>query len=298
MASLGEAGRAWAEGLPGVLAELAEQWGLTLGRALPGGSASYVVSATTRDGAPRVVKLVLADPDLADESRTLVAAEGRGYAHLFDHDVERGALLLEALGPSLDRAVLPVERKLEILARTLAEAWTVPLGTAPVLAPGEDKGSTLHQMVVDLDARHPGACDPEVLAQALAYAEARAAAHDPDACVVVHGDAHAANALRVDVPRPGAASGYVFVDPDGFRADPAYDLGVTLRDWKVTDDRPRAELERLCALLAGQAGSDEQRVWEWAFLERVSTGLYVTDFGAESMGRWFLESAARLLRTR
>lgn len=288
-----------------MLGELAQQWQLILGRALPGGSASYVVSATTRDGAPRVLKLVVPDPDsdpdsgLGDESRTLRAAAGQGYALLHDHDLDRSALLLESLGPSLDRTVLPIERKLEILSATLARVWTVPLETAPVLAPGADKASTLHAGVVELDRRHPGACDPGALALALEYAERRAAAYDPDDCVVVHGDAHPANALRVDVPRPGAESGYVFVDPDGFRADPAYDLGVVLRDWSAPPRvDPRRELERLCGLLADLADLTEQRVWEWAYLERVSTGLYVTDFGAEAIGRRLLADAARLTRLR
>jgi streptomycin 6-kinase len=40
VASLGERGEAWAESLPRRLAELARDWGLDLGRSLPGGSNS------------------------------------------------------------------------------------------------------------------------------------------------------------------------------------------------------------------------------------------------------------------
>ena len=50
VASLGERGEAWAESLPRRLAELARDWGLDLGRSLPGGSNSYVVRARTADG--------------------------------------------------------------------------------------------------------------------------------------------------------------------------------------------------------------------------------------------------------
>jgi streptomycin 6-kinase len=60
---------------------------------------------------------------------------------------------------------------------------------------------------------------------------ASCAAFDLDRCSVVHGDPHPGNALRGVEPREGAGPGYVFVDPDGFLADPAYDLGVILRDW-------------------------------------------------------------------
>ena len=134
--------------------------------------------------------------------------------------------------------------------------------------------------------------------QALAYAERRAAEADRE-LVIVHGDPHPDNLLAVTSPRPGAESGYVFVDPDGFVADRAYDLGVAMRNWSRllggADARPIAE--GLCAVLAERSGVDATRIWEWAFLERVSTGLYLLDVveSAETMWRSYLESAERLV---
>ena len=87
------------------------------------------------------------------------------------------------------------------------------------------------------------------------------------------------------------------MDPDGFRGDPAYDAGVVLRDWcsHLTGPDARSRLEGWCDLVAERTGTDRDRVWAWAFLERVSTGLYVTSFGAERVGRPFLATAAHLL---
>jgi len=298
VASLGEAGAEWHRSLPATLAELEDVWSLRIGRPLPGGSASYVVEATTHDGEPRVVKVVLPDPELLDEVRTLAAADGVGYAHLHAHDPTRGALLLEALGHSLERSTSSPEQRIVVLADTLREAWRVPLDSAPrVDAAADDKAAGLRALVLDLDARLGGPCDPRVLRQALEYADRRAADFDAGACVVVHGDPHPANALRVREPRPGAESGYVFVDPDGFRCDPAYDAGVVLRDWtgRLTGGNARAVLERYCDLLAEHTGLDRQRIWEWGFLERVSTGLYVSSFGADRIGATFLLSATALV---
>lgn len=296
VASLGEAGRAWADALPRVLAELCDRWDLTLGRAVPGGSGSYVVRAMTTDGRERVVKVATPDVDLTDQARTMAAARGVGYAHLHGHDADRNALLLESLGAALEMTPAAPEVKLATIADTLAEAWRLPLGTAPEPAPGDDKASQLHRMLLDLDERLGHPCPPRARALALACAERRAAAHDPGACVVVHGDPHPANILRVTEPRTGAASGHVFVDPDGFRADPAYDLGVAVRDWTGQLDvpDPRGVVEGYCALLATRTGIDEQRIWEWGFLERVTTGLFVTGFGGVTLGRRFLDSAERL----
>ena len=117
--------------------------------------------------------------------------------------------------------------------------------------------------------------------------------------VVVHGDPHPGNLLAVPNPRPGAETGYVFVDPDGFVADRAYDLGVALRDWCgwLLGPDARRTAEGFCAVLAERSGVDAQRIWEWGFLERVSTGLYVMDVvgGPESVSRPYLDSAEKLV---
>ena len=295
--SLGAAGAAWAAALPALLEEVCRRWALVPGRPLPGGSASYVLEVSTAAGEPRVLKLVAPDPTLADESRTLRAADGRGYALLHAHDPGRRALLLERLGPSLEQSRRPPEQCLAVLADTLLEAWRLPVASAPEVPPGEDKASQLHRYLAETDDRLGHPCPPAVLHAALALAERRAAAYRPEECVVVHGDPHPANLLRVLEPRAGAPAGHVLVDPDGFRCERAYDVGVTLREWNGRLARaadPRALLEGWCALAAHRTGTDEQAVWEWAYVERVSTGLYVTALGADRLGRAFLDAAALL----
>jgi hypothetical protein len=104
------------------------------------------------------------------------------------------------------------------------------------------------------------------------------------------------NALRA--PDRRSSSGWLFIDPDGFVADPAYDLGVVVRDWcrellEATD--PRARAEQLCRLAAEHGGQNEQAVWEWGYLERVSSGLFLLAHGMSS-GSTLLETAAQLAR--
>ena len=196
-------------------------------------------------------------------------------------------------GPPSRSPASPPERAIALLADTLREAWRLPLDAVP---PGEDKAVTLRALVVDLDERLGRPTDRRVLRAALDHADALAG-HDPATTVVLHGDAHPGNALPVSTPREGAPTGYVFVDPDGFRGDPAYDAGVVLRDWcsHLTGPDARTRLDGWCDLVAERTGTDRDRVRAWAFLERVSTGLYVTSFGAERVGRPFLETAAHLL---
>ena len=303
LAGLGRTGEQWVAGLPALLDGLVEDWGLRVtGRSLPGGSASLVLPVDSPTG-PAALKIAVPGEDSVGEARSLRAAHGRGYAALLRHDPARRALLMERLGPSLDRTSQPVERAVETLARTLREAWAaVPADLVPAPERGEDSASTLHALVTRL-AREVGPVDlpgwDTALAAALACAERRAAAHDAGATVVVHGDAHPGNLLRRrEVADPEDTRAWAFVDADGFRADPAYDVGVGLRDWssKLQGTGARARLEGWCAHAAVRTGTDEQAVWDWAYLERVSTGLFVTSFGATAVGRPFLESAVGLSR--
>ncbi len=293
VASLGEVGAAWQVGLPTVLADLAEQWSLTLGRSLPGGSGSYVVAVRTADGAGAVLKVAVPGQGLDAEAATLRRAAGRGYVRLLAHDPARQALLLEALGPSLQQSALAPADQLRILADTLAEAW-LPVAGHP--DPPPDKAGDLHALVARLWAEQGAPAPEAVLTTALEFARRRAVVASSE-LVVVHGDPHPGNLLRAGTVRAGSGRGWRFVDPDGFVADRAYDLGVALRDWSCHLAGPdaRRRLEAWCALLADRSGVDATRIWEWAFLERVSTGLYVGSFGAARAAEPFLRTAARLV---
>ena len=81
-----------------------------------------------------------------------------------------------------------------------------------------------------------------------------AAASPTGELVVVHGDPHPGNLLGCSSDRPGGETGYCFVDPDGFVADRAYDLGVAIRDWTAQLHGPdaRSVAEGYCAA-AGRA---------------------------------------------
>jgi streptomycin 6-kinase len=294
VAALGEQGTSWLAALPSVIADLERDWFISLEHELPGGSGSYVARARTADGAAAVLKVTVTMEGLADQLGTLRRANGRGYARLLREDLGRQAMLLEALGPSLEVSGLAPERQLVILADTLALAWEEAAGRRP--APGEDKASGLYALISDLWPQLGRPCSPAVVEQALKFADGLRQVPDRE-LVVVHGDPHPGNLLRVLEARPGGETGYCFVDPDGFVADRAYDLGVAIRDWTAQLDGPDAEgtLRRYCRLLAEHTGVEADRIWQWGFVERVSTGLYLLSFGAERVALPYLRSAERLV---
>jgi streptomycin 6-kinase len=292
---LGGPGQAWIAGIGDLLDELNGRWGLTVVEQLAGGTAAVVLRVRDGAGEDAVLKLAVPDDDVVRQISTLVRASGRGYARVLAADIGRSAVLLEALGPALSHSGLRPEDQLLILCEVLTEAWTLPPdeGQQPL-----DKAGQLHELVARLWREVAPPCPRYVLDRALACADVRAAA-PPDRWLIVHGDAAAANCLRVLEPRAGAPSEHVFVDPDGFLGDPAYDLGVALRDWTpqllaghAAD--AVAAMRGWCRLAADRTGLDPTAIEEWALLERISTGLVALSLGMDDLGGAMLRSAELL----
>jgi streptomycin 6-kinase len=294
----GEGGRAWLAALPGHIATISSVWSLTIGDVLDGGKGAYVARVRTIDGMPAVLKIAPPGPDFANQVRTIVAAEGRGYVRLYAYDLDHNAALMEPLGPRLATVSPSVEHSVDVLASMLREAWLVPASAATMVATGSDKASQLIRLITDLWAELGEPCSRRLRDLAVLYAEQRASAFDAGTSVVCHGDPHAGNALAVPAARSGAESGFVFIDPDGFLCDRGYDLGVVIRGWPdvlLASDDPVAQLRAYVDRLSVATGVDDQEIWEWGFVERVSSGLYLQWTGHEGEGRAFLDSGEALL---
>ncbi|WP_432545067.1 aminoglycoside phosphotransferase family protein [Kineococcus sp. SYSU DK002] len=295
-------GQTWATDLPGILTALERAWSIHITEPLPGGTASYVTRARTTDGRPVVLKVAAPGTGFDQQARTLTAAAGRGYVRILAYHASHKAALLEALGTSLHHTGLAPTDQLTILGRCLRCAWRVP--PAPGQEP-QDKAASLSQLITDLWQRLDQPCSQQVLDYALTCAARRSAAFPTQVqagtCVVVHGDATAANAAGVLTARTGTEDGFVLLDPDGFLGDPTYDLGVAVRDWcpqLMATTTPVKLLAGYCRLLAEQTATDPVAVWEWGYLERVSTGLYALSFGAEEQALPYLRTAQALLDDR
>ncbi len=267
----GEGGRAWLAGLEALVEALCAEWGLTFGEALGGGTEAFVAAVTTRDGRPAVLKLALDGAAFEAELHTLLAAEGQGYAEVLAHDLRRGAVLMERLGPQLAELGLPVDAQIGHICATLRDAWReLPRGIA--VMDGAAKARHLAALVEGA-RREAG---ERTVAFALRCAEMRERAFDPARAVLAHGDAHAWNTLAV----PGG-TGFKLVDPDGVFVEPEYDLAIPMREWSaelLAGDTVALARAR-CAALAALTGLDPHAIWQWGFLERVSTGLLGLQLG-------------------
>jgi streptomycin 6-kinase len=291
----GAVGQRWLDELPAVVRSLAQDWDLQVGEVFTGGTSSYVAAAIDGGGRQVVLKLamVLGDDD-AELFRRSVAvhglAGGRGCVALHRHDDERFALLLERLGPDLDALGMPVPELLDAVTATLREFWR-PRVPGIELPTGADQASWLARHIERSWEGLGRPCERAVIDRALDCCERRAAALDPGAAVLVHGDAHGWNTLAAGDGR------HKLVDPEGLWSEREHDLGVLLREYNLpllhgdTAALVRARVEQLAAA----CDADPQCTWEWGFVERVSTGLASLEAFDGDGGLAFLEVARRCL---
>jgi streptomycin 6-kinase len=300
--ALGTAGFSWLADLPDVLASLAADWSISYGRPLDGGNAAYVVQAVTADGRPAIAKLAMpAGLDgfapFEQELEALRLAGGDPYAELIRYDVSRGSLLLERLGPTLASLGWSRTDQLTTVASTLARGWRqVPAGRLPT---GAAKAEWLADFVARewIDLGKP--CSKAATEKAISYAAERAAAFDPGRAVLVHGDGHAHN-LLLKLDAADGSAGFRLIDPEGLISEPAHDLGVALRDGNeelLAGDTTQAAAGR-CSQAALLTGVDGEAIWQWAFIERVSTGLFLLHLGHHQDAQAFLAVADRLAGSR
>ncbi len=291
----GAAGARWLAALPGVVARLAQRWTLDLGSAFIGGTASYVVAAIDAAARPCVLKVAMPlDMDEHDAfTRSVRAHElaaGRGCAELLAHDASAAAMLLELLGPNLADLGLTVPEILEAATTTLQSFWR-PVTLDEGLRSGPEQARWLASYISATWTELGQPCERSVIDRAIEYCDRRIASFDLAKAVLVHGDAHGWNTLDA------GGGTYKFVDVEGLCSEREHDLGVLMREYNeplISGDTPRLVRER-AEMLAEICSVDPQAVWEWGYIERVSTGLAnVRDFDNDD-GATFLEVARRCL---
>lgn len=287
----GDAGRDWLRNLDETVWTLASRWNLRLGDVLTGGSESLVVAVRREDGTDAVLKLrIPGTDDYQGEARAYELSRGRGLATLYASSDDHRALLMERLGTPVADLGWSVAQQMDAVCRTLKDLWDAP-GDAS-LPTGAWKATWLADFIDRTWQRLDGPCHRHTRNLALDFAAERADAHTTAASVLVHADAHEQNLLTIGVRRTNPDTPCKFVDPDGLLGEPACDLAVPMRGWsaELRDAPVRLGRER-CAYLADLCEVGERAIWQWGFVERVSTGLHLLELGVEKEARETLEIA-------
>ena len=293
--SNGAAGREWLDDLPDVIADLVSRWDLEIGSAFSGGTASYVAAATDSSGRACVLKVGI-PLDMHEEdafNRSLIAhqlADGQGCAELLRYSTSPPAMLLERLGQNLHDLGMALPRLLETIVATLQSFWR-PVAPDVPLPTVRDQAAWLAAYIESTWNEIGQPCDRAVVDRALELCGSRSAAFDETRAVLVHGDAHGWNTLAA---REGQ---FKFVDPEGLRSEREYDLAIPMREYNepLLEGATKRLVRERAEMLATACEADAQAVWEWGYIERVSTGLANLKEFTGGEGVAFLEVATRCL---
>ncbi|UDY36088.1 aminoglycoside phosphotransferase family protein [Dermatobacter hominis] len=223
--------------------------------------------------------------DLTHEAVALRLADGEGCVRLFDADLERRALLLERLGPSMYDLDVPRRRRHELLLDAAALVWR-PVDPAVPLQHGAQRARWMAARLEQLWIQSGRAYTERVLRDAVGCAERRAAAHDDERAVLCHGDLHELNALQAD------DGSFKLIDPESVVAEREFDLGVIMRNAPGEDD-----LHDRADWLASATGCDRTAIWEWGTAERVMSGLWCRLIDFQPHGDRQLADAERFCPT-
>lgn len=288
---LGVEGQAWIDRLPELISELQTRWNIRVAAEMSGGTEALVLTAVTGAGVPVVLKL--GQPaSLGQEIRALEIAGGVGYAQLLAADADNDAILLERLGQKLIDSGKSAAEQLEVVVRTVRETWLKVADPAGLMTGAEKAGWHLDWLQSQWPALGEP-CSRAVIEQGIAFCRERQAAYDPEQSVLVHGDSHAWNTLAV----PGHEGAFKLVDPDGYFMEPAYDLGISMREWiddYLAGDAMRIGRER-AARLAAYTDLSELPIWQWGYIEVISTALVYSQLGEAASAAPYYELAARWL---
>lgn len=268
---LGDAGRAWLDALPALLAECESEFGLTVGPPFEL-SYNYVAPATLPDGTEAVLKLSPHGQDFRYEIVATRHYDGRGMARLLAADETRGIALLERLTPGTMLVELEAddERQTEIAADVMREL----LRDAP---PDHGLPTTRDWFTAFAKhrAEHGGAGPLPLAIFERGEATYEALLQSSERAALLHGDLHHYNVLSA------RRAPWLAIDPHGLVGDPVFEVGAFFGNPADLLERPHAErvIERRTHVLAERLGFDRQRVIAWGLACQVLSGVWSAENG-------------------
>jgi streptomycin 6-kinase len=267
----GDAGRAWIEQLPGLVAALCGRWGLRQDGQPMHGAVGLAVPVL-RGREPCMLKVSLINEDSADEALALAVWDGNGAVRLLAWDRAVGAMLLERLDLRRSLASVDIANAVAIAGRLLRRL-SVP---APV-ANGPD-GSTaaagprrLRDVALSMSHNLPGQWQaagqpfPRRLLEEAASLSAQLAL--ADGRLLVNWDLHYENVLA------GKREPWLVIDPKVIIGDPGFGVAPLLWNRFEEMDGP-AGLRHRMAALNDAAGLDPERARAWTLVRTVNYWLW------------------------
>jgi streptomycin 6-kinase len=274
-------GESWLRGLPALIAEMADRWGLTVGAPFEL-SYNYAAAAWRADGSEAVLKIGYPHHELEREIAALRHYAGDGICRLLEADEAHHAMLLERLRPGemlVELATADDDAATRIGARVLRKLWR-PVPDPPADAAFEPIAAWFERAF----ARHrdeyggPGPFPSGILERGEALA-AELLASAPSV-MLLHGDFHHYNVLSAE------RAPWLAIDPKGMTGDPGYEVGPFLLNplldgAEYAPERVRRRLD----IFAEELAYDRARLRAWGIAHAVLSACWNAEDGHEDWQR-------------
>jgi streptomycin 6-kinase len=263
---------AWRRGASRLAAEVAADWGLTLGEPYVPGAAGYVVRAELEDGTPAVLKLFWPHREAEQEADALARWDGDGAVRLLARDDARSALLLERCDPGdfLSTASDP----LAVLVELVPRLWRPSAGGFRTLADEVEHWLDGPDLAAVPDPRLRDAATR--LLRELGPSQG-----EP---VLLHQDLHGENVLAA------RREPWLVIDPKPLAGEREFQVAPIVRSGELGHSKRQTvhRLDRLCAELE----LDRDRARGWTIAQTVAwMGGSDVFSGHVDTAVWLLEDA-------
>jgi len=265
----GGLGRLWIDGLPDLLESVCRNWDLVLVDVVPRHGYLSVVWHVQQAAQSFALKLTVPSESFRLETAALLAWDGRAMVRLVQHDLERGAALLQWLDPSVSLEDVPLDQAVAVAGEMLTVApKTDRLATNRI----SDARAHVEQWCKKWPRRNTSLSHPfsaamlQAAEAAVVSITARPEAEQP---TLVNHDLHYANVIR------NWNGHWVCVDPKPVIGPPEYGLAPLIwRRYSGADDSVE-RVKRLCSI----AGLDQELSFDWLLVRTVEYALWALDAG-------------------
>jgi streptomycin 6-kinase len=254
-AAFAVSGTDWLRRLPGLLADLLDEWDLVPDGPVRAGHCAVVVAVRSALGAA-MLKVSWPHHEAATEHLALRHWNGRGAVRLLRADPRRFALLLERLDADTDLARVPIDEACAAIGDLLAQLRSPALPQVPTVS--------------EYAARQLAKAPPlAVLPRRFVEQGRRLAAELPGSGgdeMLLHTDLHYRNVLRA------TRQPWLAIDPKPTAGDPAFEVGPALWNRVAelgTGSSVRRHLRRRLQIICEHAGIDEDRARAWTIVRQV-----------------------------
>jgi streptomycin 6-kinase len=259
-----ETADAFLAGLPALIEEFVERWGIRVGPAFEELSYHYVAAAVSRDGEDVVFKAGVPRVDMDREITAMRVYDGRGIARLLEADAARGVMLLERLVPGeMLTTVGDEERAVSIAADVMRRLWRPgPAGVdLPDVAEWLDAFPKHRARYGAADPMPPGVLDraERLAADLLGSSTER---------YVLHGDLHHFNILSA------RRETWLAIDPHGVLGEREYEIGAFLRNPTL---QPKGVTLRRFDRFVEELGLDRERARGWSYVNTVLSAVWTLE---------------------